>query len=369
MKVTKQNYERFLIDFMDGTIDPSTKESLFDFLDENPKIKAEFNDLDIINTAVDEDISFELKANLKKTQITSSPNIHGKNYEEFFIASTEGDLTIAEEKELGEFMAVNPSLKKEQQLYKQSKAQPDLSIQYPHKKALQKYPFIIQHNWYSKVSIAASILLLLGIFLFTKSDERITQREYAQLEERMPVPEKIKAVSENISIPTASISTELHAPNHKSIATPTLANLQNFIIADEQIQRLHARINITEQVAALQPQFRPTRYIFRKNVNYQFNPILNSEQINYADEEGDGKKHVFKAIWNSVFSVNKNSENKKSSDDNFKKVGPLWVLANIGLERVNEVTGTNMRLNSRADEGKSTTNGENAALEKTRSLN
>jgi len=368
MKVTKQNYERFLIDFMDGTLDPSTKESLFDFLDQNPEIKAEFDDLDIINTAVDEDISFELKANLRKTQITSSSNIHGKNYEEFFIASTEGDLTIAEEKELGEFMAINPSLEKEQQLYKQSKAQPDLSIQYPYKKALKKYPFYLQRTWVSKASIAASILLLLGIFLFTKSDERITQREYAQLEERMPVPEKIKAVSENTSIPTASISTELHAPNHKSIATPTLANIQNLIIADERIQQLQARVNISEQLAALQPQFRPTRYIFRKNVNYQFNPILNSEQVYYAEEDGK-KKNVIKAIWNSVFSVNKNSENKKGSDDNSKKVGPLWVLANIGLERVNEVTGTNMRLNSRANEEKSTTNRENGVLEKTRSLN
>jgi len=265
-------------------------------------------------------------------------------------------------------MAINPSLEKEQQLYKQSKAQPDLSIQYPHKKALKKYPFILQNTWVSKVSVAASILLLLGILLFTKSDERITQREYAQLEERMPVPEKIKAVSENTSIPTASISTELHAPNHKSIATPTLANIQNLIIADERIQQLQARVNISEQLAALQPQFRPTRYIFRKNVNYQFNPILNSEQVYYAEEDGK-KKNVIKAIWNSVFSVNKNSENKKGSDDNSKKVGPLWVLANIGLERVNEVTGTNMRLNSRANEEKSTTNRENGVLEKTRSLN
>ena len=230
MKVTKQNYEQFLIDFMDGKLDPSLKESLFGFLDENPEIKAEFDDFEIINTAVEEDISFDLKANLKKPQITSTENIHEKNYGEFFIASTEKDLTITQEAELEKFIALNPNLTKTYQLYKQTKVQADLSINYPDKKSLKKHPFYQRKVWYYTTSAAASVLILISILFFNKSDD-LRQTEYAQ-EKRIAVPESMGFISAEITI---NIPTENFIINYRSISKHTFANLEDFKIPAEKL--------------------------------------------------------------------------------------------------------------------------------------
>lgn len=350
MIITKQNYERFLIDFMDGKLSSSMEESLFAFLDENPDIKAEFEDLEIINTVVDEDISFDLKSSLKKPQIVSTTNINHKNYEKHFIASAEADLTANQGAELDEFINLNPTLLKSQELYKQSKLQADLTIQYPNKKALKKYPFYQRKIWIYSASVAASIILLLSVFFFNKSEKEILQTQSAKLEDRISVPERMDFIFARV---ISTISTENITPNFKVIEQVNFAVLQEFSIPIEEIQKLQTNLNTKEQLAALQVKFQPTRFILQKDINFMFAPIQNGMLANYAQND-EPRKNALKSIWQGLFVKNKDRIDENISDvKDTKKIGPLWVLANIGLERVNEVTGTNMRLNSKANrEGK-----------------
>ncbi len=365
MKITKQNYEQFLIDFMDGKLNPALEESLFAFLDEHSDIKAEFEDLEIISAVADENISFDLKSSIKKPQITSTANINDKNYKEHFIASTEGDLTSNQETELDKFMRLNPALLKTQNLYKKSRLEADLSIQYPNKKALKKYPFYQRKSWIYSASAAASILLLLSIFFFSKSDKEIVQTQSAKLEDRISVPKKMDFIFARV---ISTISTENITPNFKVIEQVNLAILQEFSIPIEEIQKLQTNLNTKEQLATLRVKFKPTRFILQKDIDFMFAPIQNGELVNYAQNDEPGNNAI-KSIWQGLFAKNKNRENDSKTDvKDPNKIGPLWVLANIGLERVNEVTGTNMRLNSKANrEGKA--NNEKSEMELSRSAN
>lgn len=368
MKVTKQNYERFLIDLMDGKLAPSMEESLFAFLEENPEIKAEFDDLDIINSAVDGDVSFNLKSALKKPQILASESINEDNYEEFFIASSEDDLSVTQEMELSQFITLNPQLAKIHHQFNQAKAQADLTIEYPNKKTLKRYPFYQRKIWYYSASAAASILLLLSILFFNKSEVQIKQIDFAKIDERITVPKKMNSISKKITINSTA---EVITPNFRSIRKLTIADNKDFIITDQKIRRLQARVDIKEQLSALQTKFRPTRFLLPKDFKTKLIPPQYSNQTNYAQEDGKNKR-IVSAIWKGLFANNKTKvrEDEGGSDKkNTKNIGPLWVLANIGLERVNEITGTNMRLNSRVDGEKDTGKNERLELEISRSMN
>ncbi len=362
MKITQQNYERYLIDFMDGNLDPSLKEELRVFLDEHPDIKAEFEDLEIIDTNIDEDICFDLKANLKKSPIASSKNINENNHEDYFIASAEKDLSDAEEAELEQFINLNPKLAESFQLYKKTKVQADLSINYPNKKSLKKYPFYQRKAWYYATSAAASVLILLSILFFSKSND-LTRSNYAQ-EKQINIPEKMNYISVKavIDIPKGEITI-----NYRSITIPAFANLEDLIIQDEKIQMLQARINIKENLASLQTDFQAPLFIQNKSFYLQ-----NFAQTNFASAQQQGKnKKVAKSIWNSLFAKFKSNKRQiegGSNERDVKKIKPLWLLANIGLERINEVTGTKMRLQKKPEEG-STREIESIDIEKTRSAN
>jgi hypothetical protein len=347
MKVTKQNYESYLIDFMDGNLNPSLKEDLFAFLEEHPEIKAEFENFEIINTSVNEDISFDLKDRLRKPQITSTENIHENNYAEYFIASVEEYLTNIQKAELEQFIIQNPNLLNTYNLYKQTKAQPDLSISYPNKKLLKKYPFYQRKAWYYIASAVASVILLLSI-LYSNRNKDVTQEQYAQ-EERIDVPMRMEFLMENITI---AIPIERISLDYRNFSMPTIENHQDFIITEERIQMLKSRLNTKKYLASLQPDFQAPGFIPQMNFETYSASVHGTIQTNYAQIQKDGKnKKVVKAIWGGLFGqFKKNNQQEAGSSDgqNRKQIGPIWALANIGLERINEVTGTKMRINSKS---------------------
>ncbi|NJO92441.1 MAG: hypothetical protein HC831_28335 [Chloroflexia bacterium] len=65
MKINRHNYEEYLIDFMDGNLSAHEVEAVMSFLDSNPDIKAELEELNG-DQLMTEDIIFEKKSLLKK---------------------------------------------------------------------------------------------------------------------------------------------------------------------------------------------------------------------------------------------------------------------------------------------------------------
>ena len=115
--INKSNYEEILIDFLDGNLDEESHALVLLFLDENPAIAEEFDG--ISDFVVEECISsFENKAELK-VHFDSIILLNQENYEFYFIAYHEGDLSNDEKLQVEDFLELNPQLQKEFSSFKE----------------------------------------------------------------------------------------------------------------------------------------------------------------------------------------------------------------------------------------------------------
>ncbi|MGM0612949.1 MAG: hypothetical protein ACQESM_05535 [Bacteroidota bacterium] len=126
MKINRNNYEAYMIDYLDGNLTSAQVDELMLFLDENPDIKAEAEGLDMTVNPVDEQSPvYDEKAALKQPVTDDSGTITEDNYETWFIAFVEGNLSKDEESCLHTYLNQNPEKQKELEFFKATKLQPE----------------------------------------------------------------------------------------------------------------------------------------------------------------------------------------------------------------------------------------------------
>ena len=162
--ITRNNYEIFFIDYFDKKLSEKQEEELFLFLEANPDLKFEFDMFSGIKAEPDVTIGFSHKERLKKNTITLF------NYKSWFVGLLEGDLSPIQKSELNSFLEINPELKPELEILKQTKLYPDHSITFSNRKILKKQGRILQmHSSFRSISaIAAMVTLILISWFFIK---------------------------------------------------------------------------------------------------------------------------------------------------------------------------------------------------------
>lgn len=125
IKINKSNYEEFMIDYLDGTLSAEREAELLLFLDNNPTIKAELDGLDEIVLS-EVDAVFECRDCLKKSVLDSSL-VKDDNFENFCVASIEGDLSEVEAEHFKNYLHDHPTKKAIYNQYAQLKLQPSNS--------------------------------------------------------------------------------------------------------------------------------------------------------------------------------------------------------------------------------------------------
>jgi hypothetical protein len=157
--INRENYEIYIIDFLEGKLTAHLEIELQHFLGNNPDLQLEFNSLNLINsevfvaTEVDkEDFSF-----LKKSEETAW-------FETQMIAAVEGDLS---EKELAKVISLDSRLADDFKLFQMTKLIPE-NIIFENKALLKKNAFKIIPLYYRLGSIAAVFIafFLLGLIYF-----------------------------------------------------------------------------------------------------------------------------------------------------------------------------------------------------------
>ena len=175
MKINRNNYEAFLIDYLDGTLDAVMVAELLLFLEDNPDISEEFEGLEDVSLE-SQNIPFEEKNYLKKTEIKTIAGIGENNFEDYFIAFYENDLSSKEVGNLENFLIANSQLQAEFDLHKKLLLHKDESTVYQHKEKLKRKA-AIGIWWISGTGVAAAIVLLFALFNLTKPSEPILQQE------------------------------------------------------------------------------------------------------------------------------------------------------------------------------------------------
>ncbi len=164
MNITRENYESFFLDYLEGSLDSSLMEEMHAFLERNPDLKAEMEEFEQVSLPADP-ILFEEKERLKKV-VSPREDMGKQHLDHLFIAKLEGDLSSDQEKALDQLLLEQPKRKIELDLYLKTKLKP-VPVIFPDKLLLKRKTSVIRRRplWYS-ISVAASIILILLFSLF-----------------------------------------------------------------------------------------------------------------------------------------------------------------------------------------------------------
>jgi hypothetical protein len=164
MKISYDNYEQYFLDHAEGNLSPEMERELSDFLDANPDLKQLLADFDSSPIQTVDISSDKIKGRLKR-HLHPTDNLKEVNVEEWMIRQIEGLLDEKEEKELAEFINLNPAYTYDQEKFRQAKFAPDLTITYNRKDFLKKRaPLLISGRlaWLIPAA-AAAVLIFFGI--------------------------------------------------------------------------------------------------------------------------------------------------------------------------------------------------------------
>jgi hypothetical protein len=117
MKITRDNYEAYFLDYFEGQLSPDMIGEVLIFVEQNPDLKNVFDEFEAVSLVADQNIVFEKKSFLKKTQVFATSQVNELNYEEFLVGETEGLLNAEQLASIDEFISINPQFEKDRRLY------------------------------------------------------------------------------------------------------------------------------------------------------------------------------------------------------------------------------------------------------------
>ena len=312
MKINHNNYEAYLIDYLEGNLSAEQEKALQAFLDQHPELAAELEDMSLYQLKAP-NLTFENKDALKKNSDQSSP------FDDLCIAWGEKDLDAEQEKELMQRIENNPEDEKTFELYKKLYLHADTSIIYPDKESLKRKSRTIPLSAYISASIAAAAAVLLFIVLPLGQEtntipekevitsEQTTEQKPAQEEPKLiPDQTKEKAViaeekSTSGQIPPAEKKTNIaknqekeknskpdDTPSYQENSLKKLASISPEKIeagnGHEQIAAIHNRTYHAGQTSeAYYTLGAYAVYTLRKNVLQQNEEVIASRKVSIWD--------------------------------------------------------------------------------------
>jgi len=229
MKITRENYESFFLDYLEGNLEEKNVDQFLDFLEQNPDLKEELHLFE--NVSLPEmPIVFGDKKQLYKGEADEKLVLENK-----MIACMEGELENNEQQLFQEYLGRNPELEKEYKLYTKTRLIPDLLIKYPAKKNLyKKSGLTIVMNWIARA--AAVVFLLWGINALYQNDNQVQLQqknlELAKLPTKtIPVPDEINL---DKSITTAENHQKNMALQESKSTSPKSIKIQSLHRTEEQ---------------------------------------------------------------------------------------------------------------------------------------
>jgi hypothetical protein len=210
MKITRENYENWFLDYLDGSLDQDGREEVHNFLLKHPDLADELESFSPA-LSLNDNQEYPFKELLKKSQYDDSAF-----FENMAIAEMEGDLTEDEAADFKNWLSDHPGRQKFISQIKKIRLHPDLSIVFPQKEHLKKKSSVITLP-YRITAVAA--MLLLAFLLFKPSGQKQESAQFS-VNIMVPVEKAEKPVHEDArmisgviagkDLKTAKVSVVLH---------------------------------------------------------------------------------------------------------------------------------------------------------------
>jgi hypothetical protein len=185
MKITRENYEPFFLDYLDGNLEEHMTDEFIEFLQQNPDLKEELQLFEAV-TLSNEDVAYNHKNKLYRHSL----DIPGE-FENKAIAWLEGDLEEKEHTEFSTYIDAHPARKKELELFMKTKLIPDEKITFKHKSRLYRKPFI-QNRLYTVFRVAAIILVAITIWTIWPTNDLKESDQYADKDAAVTISPNIQ---------------------------------------------------------------------------------------------------------------------------------------------------------------------------------
>jgi hypothetical protein len=165
--ITKNNYEAYLLDYVEENLPPELVAEFMLFFEKNPELKEELDEFEL-HELVPLEIVLEDRVSLKK----GDKSVALDNYEELIIAEIENENTTKISKELHSFLAKNPNKQADFITYKKTKLEAPVAI-FDDKKSLKKKErkVVQMYWWYNSAAAAVIILFLLNVFTNSEQEK------------------------------------------------------------------------------------------------------------------------------------------------------------------------------------------------------
>src|SRR5688572_26663096 len=164
MKISRENYEAFFLDFHEGDPGEDLRKEVLAFLALNPDLQEEFHSFESFSLP-GENVRFPDKSSLKKASVNEY------NYKTWLVGYMEDDLSVAEKAAVEDFLSTHPGYNSEFEIFLRTKSFPDPVIRFKNKNSLRKGGVVVP-MW---IRIAAAACILLGIGFFMLNDEPAKQ--------------------------------------------------------------------------------------------------------------------------------------------------------------------------------------------------
>ncbi|WP_372946830.1 hypothetical protein [Mariniphaga sp.] len=133
MKITRDNYEEYFLDYLEGNLDENLVDDFIDFLRQNPDLKAELEMAGTVKVEL-ENVSFAKKGKLYKEKYDLETE-----FNRAAVARLEGDLQENEKNEFENYLTKHPEKQKEAALFEKTRLKADESIFFRKKNKLYHY--------------------------------------------------------------------------------------------------------------------------------------------------------------------------------------------------------------------------------------
>ena len=217
MNINRHNYEEYFILYMDNELSSDERRMVETFVQNHPDLKEELDILLQYKLVPDNSIVFEGKDELMKVKGESPVTL--SNYEEWLVLYMDNELSADQRKTVEQFIAANPSVKKEVDLLLRTQLHPEKII-FANKEVLYRREEKVRPILWWRAA-AAMLILALGItsvIVFNKKGNT-DKGEIAKVPDTEQKTSKENAVATNENSNNVEVKEE-----NKQVTMPVIAN-------------------------------------------------------------------------------------------------------------------------------------------------
>lgn len=249
MKITRENYESWFLDYLEGQLDEGMTDEFIRFVQENSDLKEELTGFEMISLQPPV-LSFQGKLKLKK-DFLDFPD----EFERAATACMEGDLNLAGKNHFEEYLKQHPEKQEEARLFRLTRLVADPTVVYPRKNELYHTPVIrlvIRRTMHiAAIMLGATLLFALfrnpSVVQGPGTEVAQTENLVNHIETQNPV--EIFSVTENINEQEheSGFATAATAATEKEPANPAFRPVSQDEKSDRENHELTADrpVNIT----------------------------------------------------------------------------------------------------------------------------